>query len=85
MIMVGLLTSVILMFLNRMYEEENAITQQQMRPFRMLNFTMSAIAARLTINSTIFKILLPMGKVNISAIMQIPVIMRNIRSCRPIL
>ena len=29
MVMVGMLTSVLLMFLNRMYEEENALTQQQ--------------------------------------------------------
>ena len=37
MIMVGLLTSVILMFLNRMYEEENAITQQQKKEIEELN------------------------------------------------
>ena len=34
MAMVGLLTSVLLMFLNRMYEEENALTQRQKRRSR---------------------------------------------------
>ena len=37
MIMVGLLTSVLLMFLNRMYEEENKITQQQKKEIEELN------------------------------------------------
>ncbi len=37
MIMVGLLTSVLLMFLNRMYEQENAITQQQKKEIEELN------------------------------------------------
>ena len=37
MIMVGLLTSVLLMFLNRMYEEENALTQQQKKEIEELN------------------------------------------------
>ncbi|WP_303841205.1 DegV family protein [Anaerotruncus colihominis] len=37
MIMVGLLTSVLLMFLNRMYEEENAISQQQKKEIEELN------------------------------------------------
>ncbi|GFI62318.1 signal transduction histidine-protein kinase BarA [Clostridiales bacterium] len=37
MIMVGLLTSVLLMFMNRMYEEENALTQQQKKEIEELN------------------------------------------------
>ncbi len=37
MVMVGLLTSVLLMFLNRMYEEENALTQQQKKEIEELN------------------------------------------------
>ena len=37
MIMVGLLTSFLLMFLNRMYEEENALTQQQKKEIEELN------------------------------------------------
>ncbi len=37
MVMVGLLTSVILMFLNRMYEEENALSQQQKKEIEELN------------------------------------------------
>ena len=37
MIMVGLLTSVLLMFLNRMYEEENALTQRQKKEIEELN------------------------------------------------
>ena len=37
MIMVGLLTSVLLMFLNRMYEEENALSQQQKKEIEELN------------------------------------------------
>ena len=36
-IMVGLLTCVLLMFLNRMYEEENALTQQQKKEIEELN------------------------------------------------
>ena len=36
-IMVGLLTSVLLMFLNRMYEEENALSQQQKKEIEELN------------------------------------------------
>ncbi|MCI8603627.1 MAG: DegV family EDD domain-containing protein [Ruminiclostridium sp.] len=36
-IMVGLLTCVLLMFLNRMYEEENAITQKQKKEIEELN------------------------------------------------
>ena len=37
MIMVGLLTSVLLMFLNRMYEEENALSRQQKKEIEELN------------------------------------------------
>ena len=37
MIMVGLLTSVLLMFQNRMYEEENALSQQQKKEIEELN------------------------------------------------
>ena len=37
MIMVGLLTGVLLMFLNRMYEEENALTQRQKKEIEELN------------------------------------------------
>ncbi|MCI8601987.1 MAG: DegV family EDD domain-containing protein [Oscillospiraceae bacterium] len=37
MILVGLLTSVLLMFLNRIYEEENALTQQQKKEIEELN------------------------------------------------
>ena len=37
MVMVGLLTSVLLMFLNRMYEGENALTQQQKKEIEELN------------------------------------------------
>lgn len=37
MIMVGMLTSVLLMFLIRMYEEENAISQQQKKEIEELN------------------------------------------------
>ncbi len=37
MIMVGLLTSVLLMFLNRMYEEENALSQRQKKEIEELN------------------------------------------------
>ena len=37
MIMVGMLTSVLLMFLNRMYEEENALSQQQKKEIEELN------------------------------------------------
>ena len=37
MVMVGLLTSMLLMFLNRMYEEENALTQQQKKEIEELN------------------------------------------------
>ena len=37
MVMVGLLTSVLLMFLNRMYEEENALSQQQKKEIEELN------------------------------------------------
>ena len=37
MIMVGLLTCVLLMFLNRMYEEENALSQQQKKEIEELN------------------------------------------------
>ena len=37
MVMVGILTSVLLMFLNRMYEEENALTQQQKKEIEELN------------------------------------------------
>ncbi len=37
MVMVGLLTSVLLMFLNRMYEEENALTKQQKKEIEELN------------------------------------------------
>jgi DegV family protein with EDD domain len=37
MVMVGLLTSVLLMFLNRMYEEENLLTQQQKKEIEELN------------------------------------------------
>lgn len=37
MIMVGLLTSVLLMFLSRMYEEENAISQRQKKEIEELN------------------------------------------------
>ena len=37
MIVVGLLTSVLLMFLTRMYEEENAISQQQKKEIEELN------------------------------------------------
>ena len=37
MVMVGMLTSVLLMFLNRMYEEENALTQQQKKEIEELN------------------------------------------------
>ena len=37
MIMVGLLTSALLMFLNRMYEEENALTQRQKKEIEELN------------------------------------------------
>ena len=36
-IMVGLLTSVLLMFLNRMYEEENILSQQQKKEIEELN------------------------------------------------
>ncbi len=36
-VMVGLLTSVLLMFLNRMYEEENALSQQQKKEIEELN------------------------------------------------
>ena len=37
MIMVGMLTSVLLMFLNRMYEEENALSQRQKKEIEELN------------------------------------------------
>ena len=37
MIMVGMLISVLLMFLNRMYEEENALSQQQKKEIEELN------------------------------------------------
>ena len=37
MIMVGLLTSALLMFLNRMYEEENALSQRQKKEIEELN------------------------------------------------
>ncbi len=37
MVMVGVLTSVLLMFLNRMYEEENALSQQQKKEIEELN------------------------------------------------
>ena len=37
MIMVGLLTSVLLMFLNKMYEEENALSQRQKKEIEELN------------------------------------------------
>ena len=37
MIMVGLLTSVLLMFLNKMYEDENALSQQQKKEIEELN------------------------------------------------
>ncbi len=37
MIMVGILTSVLLMFLTRMYEEENALTQRQKKEIEELN------------------------------------------------
>ena len=37
MVMVGMLTSVLLMFLNRMYEEENALSQQQKKEIEELN------------------------------------------------
>ncbi len=37
MVMVGLMTSVLLMFVNRMYEEENTITQQQKKEIEELN------------------------------------------------
>ncbi|MEY8386908.1 DegV family protein [Oscillospiraceae bacterium 38-13] len=37
MIMVGLLTSILLMFLNRMYEEENALSQRQKKEIEELN------------------------------------------------
>ena len=37
MIMVGMLTSVLLMFLNRMYEEENALSQQQKKEIEELD------------------------------------------------
>ncbi len=37
MIMVGLLTSVLLMFLSRMYEEENALSQRQKKEIEELN------------------------------------------------
>ena len=40
MVMVGLLTSVLLMFLNRMYEEENALTQQQKKEIEELNLSL---------------------------------------------
>ena len=36
-VMVGLLTSVLLMFLNRMYEQENALSQQQKKEIEELN------------------------------------------------
>ena len=36
-VMVGLLTCVLLLFLNRMYEEENALTQQQKKKIEELN------------------------------------------------
>ncbi|MCI8915060.1 MAG: DegV family EDD domain-containing protein [Oscillospiraceae bacterium] len=37
MVMVGLLTSVLLMFLNKMYEEENALSQRQKKEIEELN------------------------------------------------
>ncbi|MCI9643461.1 MAG: DegV family EDD domain-containing protein [Oscillibacter sp.] len=37
MIMVGLLTSILLMFLNKMYEEENALSQRQKKEIEELN------------------------------------------------
>ena len=43
------------------------------------------MAARLTTIMMIFQMLLPMGRVNAIAIMQMPVTMRNMRSCRLIL
>ena len=59
-----------------------AVAPIWMRLLRILNRTITAIAIRLMISSTEFKILRPMGRVNISAIMQMPVTMRNIRSYR---
>ncbi len=58
-IMVGLLTCVLLMFLNRMYEEENAITQKQKKEIEELNraenhfFSSMSHEIRTPINTTI--------------------------------
>ena len=59
MIMVGLLTSVLLMFLSRMYEEENALTQRQKKEIEELNraenhfFTSMSHEIRTPINTII--------------------------------
>ena len=51
----------------------------------MLNFTIAAMAARLTANIRRFQMLLPRGRINTSAAMHVPVTMRNMRSRRLIL
>ena len=40
------------------------------------------MAARLTARIRMFQMLLPIGRMNASATMQVPVTMRNMRSCR---
>lgn len=57
-----------------------AVAPVWMHALRTLIFTIIAMAVRLTTRITMFKILLPMGRVNTSAIMQIKVTMRNMRS-----
>lgn len=62
-----------------------AVAPAWTRFLRMLSRTMSAIAARLTTRSTMLKRLLPIGRVKISASMQMLLTIRNMRSRRPIL
>ncbi len=55
-----------------------------MHSLRILSFTMTAIAARLTARIKRLVTLLPIGRMKNNAIMQMPVTTRNIRSRRAI-
>lgn len=62
-----------------------AVAPARTRFFRMLNLTINAMAIRYITIIRMFQSVRPIGMVNISASIQMPVTRRNIRSCRLIL
>ena len=59
-----------------------AVAPVWMRSLRILIFTISDMTTRLTASINRFTTLLPMSSMNINANIEMPVTIRNIRSCR---